>query len=112
MLSMTKQDFLFREWPASHGGIAWARCTDAAIQMAMAWSRTIRCIERNEKLGDGTITELIRTCNLFITLSHNSGRCLTKFAHVLELLRVTAAPGIYLVHPLTKAIYNDIHPTI
>ena len=114
-ITTTKHDFAKGEWRTSYGGPKWAECTAALEEMMLAWMRLhFRCRLSHEgksvyeQVAYATmIRQLMAACNRFITLSHNGGKCLTKFVHTQELDAVSIAPGLYLVHPLTRSMYYD-----
>ena len=115
-ITATKADFAAGTWRSSYGGPKWAECAAALEEIMLVWMRlyfrvqsTAACLPRDtERRAYATLThQLMAACNRFITVSHNGGKCLTKFVTTKELAAATIAPGLFLVHPYTRRFYYD-----
>ena len=109
-----ESDFNEKLWSSSIGGQAWGKCTLAVKQLLVAYMRFKTCAQSSKAVTyctvkpDGMIREellaCVAECNSLLTVSHNNGKCLTKFVSKKILSGVTQAPGIYLMHPLTYEV--------
>lgn len=109
-------DFTDNPWKYGFGGKAWGACTAATISLLTAYMRvslqtprqdtTILCTFKTSFLRDLAILQ--RAANTFVTISHNNGKCLTKFVTGRDLQGVTYAPGLYLTHELTREVYHAV----
>lgn len=115
-ITAIKSDFATGTWRSSYGGPKWAECTTALEEIMLVWMRlyfrvqpTAACLPLDtERRAYATLTrQLMAACNRFITVSHNGGKCLTKFVTTNELAAATIAPGLFLVHPYTRRFYYD-----
>ena len=115
-----ESDFSDCLWFHSMGGIAWANCTQAVKQLLTAYMRLkFRKIAVTgyapSLTQDGATLRELRTCiaaaNLLLTVSHNNGKCLTKFVSPQTLNGITQAPGLYLMHPLTYGVTHESDTT-
>ena len=111
-----ENDFHDCIWDTSMGGPAWANCTRAVKQLLMAYIRlklrqppppfhTYPLSVTGHTADD--LRASIAAANLLLTISHNNGKCLTKFISATVLKGVTQAPGLYLMHPLTYGVTHE-----
>jgi hypothetical protein len=103
-------------WESSYGGSNWSNCAEQLEKLLVCWmrlatnSRSQVFAENNGRCRNAlneTVEYLIGYCNGFITVCHNGGKCLTKFLHPRDMTTITHAPGLYLVHDLTRRVYNN-----
>lgn len=114
-ITATKADFATGAWRSSYGGPRWAECTAALEEIMLVWMRLYFRVQATahpyvdvERRAYAALThQLMAACNRFITVSHNGGKCLTKFVTGKELAAATIAPGLFLVHPYTRRFYHD-----
>ncbi len=87
-LHAVEYDFMTFPWRGAFGGPAWGRCTQATLSMMQALLPLYRFTMTYPKYSAATgwdvpmtttlLRPMIQACNRLITISHNSGRCLTK----------------------------------
>lgn len=111
-----ESDFDECQWQSMMGGKAWGVCTRSVRQLLAAYMRLAfrpnPPVYANEiKMNGHMMNELraaVAAANYLLTVSHNNGKCLTKFVTKSTLDGVTLAPGLYLMHPLTHEVLNEL----
>ena len=110
-----KVDFFTETWRSGFGGTAWGHCTNAVEELLLAYTRLhLRSHDKTGRMSNGYnptcllnyVSTLQAAANTFVTVSHNNGRCLTKFISKQDLQGVTYAPGLYLTHPFTRSLHH------
>ena len=111
-LAIVEQDFNTGIWPSGFGGKKWAQCTTATSDALKAWL-AINSYSLYSNWG-GTIKQhvlnsavdtLIGAMNILINVSHNGGKCLTKFVSESALNSITSMPA---QHMLTEHMYHTL----
>ena len=117
LIQVITHDFGVAGWSNGYGGLKWAECSAALGELACAYFALQSHMRRSVAFTLPASTDInaletlckriIGTANKFITLSHNGGKCLTKFVTSTDLLQAGIVPGFYLVHPLTRSLHHD-----
>ena len=108
-------DFEQFPWNSAFGGPSWGNCTRATLSIMEALVPFYRFSTKYPKFSqvpmDITITTLMlnrvtQACNRLITISHNSGRCLTKIIPETTLLDISKGEtGLTIAtSPLTEKV--------
>lgn len=110
-----ESDFDECQWQSMMGGKAWGICTRSVKQLLIAYMRLVfrpdPPVYADEVKGGGYMMNELRAAiaaaNYLLTVSHNNGKCLTKFVAKSTLDGITLAPGLYLMHSLTHEVLNE-----
>jgi hypothetical protein len=103
-------DFNLESWSSSYGGPKWGQCAQATSELIQAMMPFLLMTENKPGLGDWCnqvvhkqLNAVMAAANKLITLSHNSGKCLTKLISQSELTKISFGyTGIHLAtSPLT-----------
>jgi len=108
-------DFEQFPWNSAFGGPSWGNCTRATLSIMEALVPFYRFSTKYPKFTqvpmDMAITtvmlnRVIQACNRLITISHNSGRCLTKIIPETRLLNISEGKtGLTIAtSPLTEKV--------
>lgn len=97
------------QWNPSYGGPKWGQCTRATLQLIQAMMPFLLMTDKKpgpsgETLNCTThtqINDIIACANRLITLSHNSGKCLTKLIPTSDLIKISNGyTGIHIATSL------------
>lgn len=108
-------DFEQFPWNSAFGGPSWGNCTRATLSIMEALIPFYRFSTKYPKFSQvpmGTpittvmLNQVVQACNRLITISHNSGRCLTKIISETTLLEISdGKTGLTIAtSPLTEKV--------
>lgn len=108
-------DFNAYPWQGAFGGQKWGQCTQATLDIMAAtlpfYQFTIKyprfsTVTSSPPMSTRLMNQVIAACNRLITISHNSGRCLTKILAESELANISNGhTGLTIAHsPLTAKV--------
>lgn len=114
-LSAALHDFNAYPWHDAFGGRKWGQCTQATLDIMAAilpfYQFTIKyprfsTVPLSPPMSTRLMSQVIAACNRLITVSHNSGRCLTKILPESKLTNISNGhTGLTIAHsPLTAKV--------
>lgn len=113
LIEAARSDFAMDDWSGGYGGKKWEACAIATKELLLAWMRVAlqqhvypSPCETTESNTAMSIRRVVQTANTLITVSHNGGKCLTKFVSPFDLINITVAPGLYVAQDLLQYILS------